>query len=152
MAKAKARPRNGKVPEPALTRSPLAISELPAEYQTSLPRVLKTIVAGRRGTSRLAAIYGDQLLCVRYRYDIARRRRLTTVELVVAQAEWIPPHQMNPGLLVGVRIGYGEAHLRERIKAAGGRWDPKARLWRTTFRKAGELGMEGRIVLSEGDR
>lgn len=152
MAKAKGKPRNRKVRKPALTSPAFAISELPADYQTGLPRVLKTIIAGRRGTSRLTATYGDQLLCVRYRYDYARRRRLTTIELVVAQAEWSPPLRMNPGLLVGVRIGYGEEHLRERIKAAGARWDPKARLWRTTYRNARELGLDDRVVISEGDR
>lgn len=112
-----------------------------------LPRVRKTIVAGRKGTARLTAIYGDQLLCVRHRYDPVRRKRLTTVELVVAQSEWNPYGSVNPGLIVGVRVGYGEAELRERIKSAGARWDPASRLWKTPYHKAMELGLKDRIVM-----
>lgn len=38
---------------------------------------------GQKGSKRLVELYGDRLLCVRYRYDENRGVRLKTVELVV---------------------------------------------------------------------
>jgi hypothetical protein len=35
---------------------------------------------GQKGTKRLLALYGDSLVCVRYRYDAERRKRFKTVE------------------------------------------------------------------------
>jgi hypothetical protein len=46
---------------------------------------------GQRGTQKLVALYGDRLVCVRYRYDAASGTRYKTVELIVDQAAWIPP-------------------------------------------------------------
>ena len=45
---------------------------------------------GQRGTKRLGKQYGDRLLCVRYRYDEKRRKRLKTVELIVDEVDWQP--------------------------------------------------------------
>jgi hypothetical protein len=45
---------------------------------------------GQNGTKKLLARFGERLVCVRYRYDEARRQRFTTVELIVAQAPWTP--------------------------------------------------------------
>ncbi|MCU0493482.1 MAG: hypothetical protein MUD01_17995 [Chloroflexaceae bacterium] len=45
---------------------------------------------GQRGTKKLLAVYGDQLLCVRYRYDEESRKRFKTVELIVDIADWQP--------------------------------------------------------------
>ena len=39
---------------------------------------------------QLLAQYGDRLICVRYRYDAQRKKRLQTVELVVAEPNWEP--------------------------------------------------------------
>ena len=45
---------------------------------------------GQRGTKRLSEQYGEQLVCVRYRYDDATKKRYKTVELIVDVAEWSP--------------------------------------------------------------
>lgn len=45
---------------------------------------------GQRGTKKLQAIYGDRLVCVRYRYDTEQGRRLKTIELIVEEKEWLP--------------------------------------------------------------
>ena len=44
--------------------------------------------SGERGTQRLVAEYGERLVCVRYRYDLARNKRYKTVELIVAEDDW----------------------------------------------------------------
>lgn len=48
--------------------------------------VLKTLVPGRSGTHRYQRQYGDRLVAVRYRHDPQKKRRLTTVELIVDEA------------------------------------------------------------------
>jgi hypothetical protein len=37
---------------------------------------------GQKGTKALVEKYGDDLVCIRYRYDEASRTRIKTVELV----------------------------------------------------------------------
>jgi hypothetical protein len=38
---------------------------------------------GEKGTQKLARQYGERLVCIRYRYDAARKKRFKTVELIV---------------------------------------------------------------------
>ena len=49
-------------------------------------RVIKKIDPQAPGARRWAAAYGEKLVCVRYRLDPQRQRRLTTVEIVVDEA------------------------------------------------------------------
>jgi hypothetical protein len=42
---------------------------------------------GQRVTKQWFNQYGDQLVCVQYRYDAQRRKRYTIVELIVAVAD-----------------------------------------------------------------
>jgi hypothetical protein len=34
--------------------------------------------------------YGDQLVCVRYRYDKARQKRLKAIEIIADEQDWMP--------------------------------------------------------------
>jgi hypothetical protein len=45
---------------------------------------------GQRGTKKLLAEYGDRLVCVRYRYNEAQKKRFKTVELIVEAIAWRP--------------------------------------------------------------
>jgi hypothetical protein len=45
---------------------------------------------GQRGTKKLLAEYGDRLVCVRYRYTEAQKKRFKTVELIVEAIAWGP--------------------------------------------------------------
>lgn len=75
--------------------SPLLPHWLDQETQDDLQRrmgahakacqVNRTLSPPQGGTLRLAAQYGDALVCVRYRRDASGLRRYTTVELVVEQ-------------------------------------------------------------------
>ncbi len=51
---------------------------------------LVTLRPGARGTIRLVHQYGEQLICVRYRYNPETRTRIKTVELVVDEKPWTP--------------------------------------------------------------
>ena len=78
-----------------------------------------TMRPGQKGTKKLAARFGERLLFVRYRYDATRRHRFTTVELIVAHADWNPP----PASIVRIRVEVWESALQRRIRAGGGSWD-----------------------------
>jgi hypothetical protein len=99
-----------------------------------------TLTPGANGTKKLVERYGDRLVCVRYRYDEERRRRIKTVELIEDETEWAPP-----GTLYLVEIGWAEQALRERAKELGARWDPARRVWRIPRATVRALDAEDRI-------
>ncbi len=108
-----------------------------------------TLAPGQNGTKKLLATYGDRLVCVRYRYDSERGVRHKTVELIVETLPWKPHARVprrDPQDMVGVRIGYSETALRERIKNAGGIWRPRQRLWEIDWNTARELQLQTRVI------
>ncbi|MEW5756781.1 MAG: hypothetical protein AB1810_10800 [Pseudomonadota bacterium] len=112
--------------------------------------VKATLTPGQAGTKHLVKQYGDQLVCVRYRYDKANKRRLKTVELIIDDKPWIsskfaitdPP----PSKEVLLRIGYRETDLRHKIKCSGGKWVADQTAWRLSHESATALGLEKRII------
>jgi hypothetical protein len=116
-------------------------SSTPAEASNPVTRVIKKLDPQAPGARRWAATYGEQLVCVRYRVDPLHQRRLTTVELVVDEGP-----TMN-SVRVGVRVAWGERELGRTVRAAGGTWDPAARLWMMSLGQAKGLGLAERIVL-----
>ncbi|MBI3164238.1 MAG: hypothetical protein IPG44_10110 [Anaerolineales bacterium] len=104
-------------------------------------QILSTRKAGQKGTRQLQLQYGDALVCVRYRYDKARRRRMKTVELVVEEREWTPVDA-----LVLLKISWGEKALGIKVKRAGGEWLSDRKLWRLPYGKVLELGLGERVV------
>lgn len=47
--------------------------------------VIKKLPPGAPGTKRFMKEYGEDLVCVRYRHDSKKNRRLTTIEVIVAE-------------------------------------------------------------------
>ena len=105
-----------------------------------------TILPGQNRTKQLLRQYGEQLVCVRYRYDKARLKRFKTIELIIDEKDWIPQDHVRSHRLVELRIDYDETGLREQVKAAGGRWDPEKKLWQLPYTVAAKLRLLGRIV------
>jgi hypothetical protein len=127
---------------------------------------------GQKGTRKHLEQYGDRLLFVRYRYDPKTNTRLTTVELIVdarparpASAEAVPARtgtqKANPAYssasetrparplaagLAAIRIGAREQTLRDKVRAAGGYWDPRRGLWILRADRVHPLGLESRLV------
>jgi hypothetical protein len=104
-----------------------------------------TLNPGDRGTKKLIAIYGDKLVCVRYRYDKASRRRYKTVELIIDTVPWKPPRKEKPRV-VGVKIKFSEKELQLAVKNAGGKWNKEQKLWMLPFNDAVKLGLKNRIA------
>jgi hypothetical protein len=117
---------------------------------------------GQRGTVKLVERYGDKLVCVRYRYDAKAGKRYKTAELIVEESDWTPPPpradvprpKLNVDYLdpppqpqeVLVKVFFRESALREKVKAAGGRWSTAEKLWRLPYETAVSLGLDHRIV------
>ena len=109
-----------------------------------------TLRPGQRGTKQLQALYGDRLLCVRYRYDAQRKTRVKTVELIVEERAWSPtPGKRAWNAKVGIRILPKERSLQRQVKAAGGKWNLKKRLWELSYKTVVELGLEDRMGESD---
>ena len=101
---------------------------------------------GENGTKLLLRQYGDQLVCVRYRYDRLKRKSYKTVELIVEVKDWIPDTLVRPDKPVSIRVDFNEIELRSLIKNAGGYWNPKKKVWVLSYMTAHDLGLERRIL------
>ncbi len=103
---------------------------------------------GQKGTKKLAAEYGDALVCVRYRYDEKNRTRFKTVELIVESKPWTAPvPTFVDNDLVPVYIGFTDTASREIAKAAKGRWDPDQKLWVIRYGSIKGTALEKHIIL-----
>ena len=67
--------------------------------------IRSTLLPGQNGTKSLRRQYGDQLVCVRYRYDKTRQKRFKTVELIVGEQDWLPGVVISVDKRILVRIG-----------------------------------------------
>ena len=107
---------------------------------------------GQPGTRKLVKQYGDRLVCVRYRYDALKRRRYTAAEIIVDESDWDPmPSATARRERVAVRIDVREVKLREKVKAAGGRWDPEHRVWHLPMEQVLQLGLGGRVANADAN-
>lgn len=106
----------------------------------------KKLKPGQDGTKSLLRQYGEQLICVRYRYDEAQQMRHKTVELIVESTPWQPSHSSVPAnTLVGLRVGVTEGELQDKIRRAGGQWHRGRKLWELRYDQALALGLKARI-------
>ncbi len=102
---------------------------------------------GQKGTKALVDIYGDTLVCVRYRYDEETRTRIKTAEIIVEKTDWTPPSKFADDTLVPVEIAYTEDMLKSLAKSAGGRWNPEKRVWFIVYGRVKGTELEKHIVL-----
>jgi len=110
-------------------------------------RTRLTLKPGQAGTKQSVEEYGDRLVCVRYRYDAAKRKRYKTVELIVAEQDWDAPGPVRAETdTVAIRIAREESDLQREVKAAGGRWNTEMKMWELSYGAVVELGLQGRIV------
>ncbi len=107
----------------------------------------KKLKPGQPGTKRLVRQYGEQLLCVRYRYDAVRHKRFKTVELIIEEEEWFPPSlRTRPEQMVVVRVNNTDLALKKKLLAKRGVWNSGAKVWALQYAKVQELGLKDKIV------
>ncbi|MBL8202938.1 MAG: hypothetical protein JNM09_01820 [Blastocatellia bacterium] len=110
----------------------------------------KKLNPGQPGTKRLVSQYGARLVCVRYRYDGVQGKRFKTVELILEEAVWQPPvRAFQEDELIAVRVELAEVDWRQRVKRAGGKWNPARKLWELPFGQVRKLGLTERIQSPE---
>jgi hypothetical protein len=110
-------------------------------------KTTKKLMPGQPGTKKLFEQYGSDLVCVRYRYDSEQRLKFKTIELIVEKGPWRGRSQEIPAeRIVHLRIEYGEVELGRQVKAAGGKWNGKKRVWELPYKDALALGLTGRIL------
>ena len=103
---------------------------------------------GQKGTKALVDIYGDALVCVRYRYDEESRTRIKTAEIIIEKTDWSPPApKFADDELVPVQIAFAETELKNLAKAAGGRWNPEKRVWLIAYGRLKGTQLEKHILL-----
>lgn len=113
-------------------------------------RIKRKLKPGEPGTQKFVQRYGDDLVCVRYRYDAATGRRLTTVELTVDAGPWQKSrHRIPHNKIVGIRVHYAETQLRRLVKNAGGRWNSEERVWELPYGEVKQLGLTERMVKAD---
>ena len=103
---------------------------------------------GQKGTKKLLAKYGDQLVAVRYRYDVERQRRYKTVELVVEELPWQP--RIDPETRLPLDLEVRVIRLHQQVKAAGGQWNVTGKVWELEYREVVRLNLEGRLMSVTG--
>jgi len=96
--------------------------------------------------------FGDKLLCVRYRYDEIRQVRMKTVEIIVEERPCKPPLRYRDQDIVAVMVPYTMKALRDRLKAAGGRWNPEKQLWFVKYGNIAGTILEKHIQVDERDK
>ena len=113
-------------------------------------KILRTLLPGKPGTKKLVDQYGDNLLCVRYRYDLKKKQRLTTVEIIVDRQKWyLDKSRVPPNKIMKLKIEYGERELAQQVKSLGARWDRQNKVWKLPFRYVQILRLEDRIVTTK---
>jgi hypothetical protein len=124
-----------------------ALYSPPQKEEVLVMRTSTTVRPGQRGTKKFLAQYGDRLVCVRYRSDERKRKRLKTVELIVEEWPWMPrPPRRTAESVVLVKVVFSEIGLRQQVKEAGGIWDPNKQAWQLRYDRAIALGLKERIL------
>lgn len=103
---------------------------------------------GQKGTKRLLEEYGAKLVCVRYRYDPAKRKQFKTIEIIVSETDWTPPPaKFLDSALVSLRIGVKEKELQLQAKSLGGQWDSNQKVWLVRYGCIAGTNLEKLIVV-----
>ena len=106
----------------------------------------RKVSLGQNSIRALLDKYGEQLICVRYRYDEERQIRHKTVELIAETIAWIPqPEKIRSDALVGVKVELEEVKLQKQIRQAGGKWNRQLRLWEIRYDQVVALDLQARI-------
>lgn len=107
----------------------------------------RTVYPGEPDSKKWQKLYGDKLLCVRYKYDYQNKKRITTIELIADEQDWQPNTTFIPkNKIVQLRINYGEAELARKVKSMGGKWNKVKKVWELGYGYVQALGLTKRIV------
>jgi hypothetical protein len=116
-------------------------------------RTRLTLHPNQDGAKQLRERYGEQLVCARYRYDETTKERWKTVELIIEKSAWAPPKpRWQVDTLVALQVAVQERTVRQQVKAAGGKWNPKDIVWELPYGQVRALGLTARVVIKRDER
>jgi hypothetical protein len=116
------------------------------EYWMEHMTTEKIIKPHQPGTKKWVEKYGEDLICIRYRYDKTNNRKLKTVEIIVEQKIYKKKaHGIPLNKLIPVKVDINDENLRRLVKCAGGKWYQKERVWKLSYKEILKLGIEDRI-------
>jgi hypothetical protein len=104
------------------------------------PASSRKIAADQPGAQPWLRLYGERLVCVRYRDGADGEQRLVTVKLVVDRR----PRTASSKEHVAAHTGRDEVKLRQRAKAAGAQFDWNRRVWLLPRAAVAMLGLQRR--------
>ena len=114
-------------------------------------KTIKKLLPGMDGTKKLVDRYGDKLVCVRYRMDDKRNRKVKTVELIIDESSLSTDASKIPmNRIMSLDVKHDEALLGRAIKSVGGSWNQKEGAWELPYKQVLALGLEQRIVNKTG--
>ena len=92
--------------------------------------------------------YGEDLVCVRRRYDAERETGLKSAGIIFERAPWKRSSKRLPAeKIVCIRIEYCEVESGRKMKAAGGKWNREQKVWEITY--AGEAIMSATVIAAD---
>ena len=110
-------------------------------------KIKRTLLPNQPGTKGLTEKYGKDLVCVRYRYDEERKKKITTAEIIVEEKDWERNYGRIPAnKIMYVRVVYGERDLAALVKSAGGRWNKKEKVWELAYKDVISLRLRDCLV------
>ena len=113
----------------------------------------RKIYPGQPGTQKWTKKYGEDLVCIRYKYDSNANRKMITVELVVEEQEWQKNRNHIPeNKMMAVQIEYGERELGLKVRSVGGTWNRKEKVWYLPWNAIKALGLQDRVVTFSNNR
>jgi len=114
-------------------------------------RTIKKLLPGMDGTKKLVDRYGDKLVCVRYRMDDRRNRKVKTVELIIDESSLSTnPSEIPLNKIMRLDVKDNEALLGRAIRSVGGRWNRTEHVWELPYKQVLAMGLEERIVNKTG--
>ncbi|HVO74737.1 MAG TPA: hypothetical protein VMT35_11985 [Ignavibacteriaceae bacterium] len=110
-------------------------------------KIKRTLLPNQPGTKALIERFGKDLICVRYRYDKERNKKVTTAEIIIDETEWKRNEKKIPSnKIMFVAVSYGERDLADLVKSAGGKWNRGKKAWELTYKEVKKLRLEDRLI------
>jgi hypothetical protein len=91
--------------------------------------------------------FSDADRCHDLMIQARRKKGLKTVGVLVAERDWERPRsRFAHDHIVGLRVAFADVEVRDRVKQAGGAWNPQRRVWQLRYDRVVALGLNSRIV------
>jgi len=106
----------------------------------------KILRPGQPGTKKYIREFGDNLICVRHRYNKVEKKKFVTAEIIVEHHEWQSDTKRIPyNKIIAIKVKYNEKHIRKMIQSVGAKWNPQKQVWQLPYHHICALGLTERI-------